>query len=318
MKRSAYPDRSGRPGPRLPGFTLIEVLVVVAIIALLVAILLPSLGRARAQTRMTVCQSNIRQLMMGFLMYSVGNKGRLPGSSHDFHADWLGWHNNNKTTGHMPGRSPEDGTVFRNVGRQKHVYTCPEHRQPPELPSIGGWYFSYTYNALLTGAKPDMLAGAHYPLNDFGRTDHTYDMRAFDGVPVIVEPMEVQIKPNPMYTGDVEGRWLAGHSLTDRHLKSGASKGFANLAFTDGHAGRVELPGVTRARQALESNWRSRYFHAEALCVRTTGGRWLTGRTVNPNCTTYGLVDIAPPAHAGFARYDGSDWTWKPVSHVGD
>src|SRR5690554_4373938 len=60
------------------GFTLIEVLVVVAIIALLVAILLPSLARAREQARGAACLSNLQQQGVGFSGYSVDNKSRLP------------------------------------------------------------------------------------------------------------------------------------------------------------------------------------------------------------------------------------------------
>jgi prepilin-type N-terminal cleavage/methylation domain-containing protein/prepilin-type processing-associated H-X9-DG protein len=52
------------------GFTLIELLVVVAIIALLIAILLPSLRRAREQARATVCMSNMRQVGLGIYYYS--------------------------------------------------------------------------------------------------------------------------------------------------------------------------------------------------------------------------------------------------------
>lgn len=53
-----------------PGFTLIEVLVVVAIIALLVGTLLPSLSRARQQARATVCTTNIRQIASGWHLYA--------------------------------------------------------------------------------------------------------------------------------------------------------------------------------------------------------------------------------------------------------
>src|SRR5262245_11829908 len=74
-------------------FTLIEILVVVAIIALLIAILLPSLARARGQARLVLCQSNIKQLEYGFGMYVVENKGRFPGSRKDDEADWLGGSN---------------------------------------------------------------------------------------------------------------------------------------------------------------------------------------------------------------------------------
>lgn len=63
-------------------FTLIEVLVVVAIIALLISILLPSLKQAREVTRMTVCQSNLKQIGTAMAMYLVDSKDHLPGPLH--------------------------------------------------------------------------------------------------------------------------------------------------------------------------------------------------------------------------------------------
>ena len=55
---------------RRTGFTLIELLVVIAIIAILAAILFPVFARAREKARQASCESNVKQLMLGGLMYA--------------------------------------------------------------------------------------------------------------------------------------------------------------------------------------------------------------------------------------------------------
>lgn len=80
---------------KLIGFTLIELLVVISIIALLIAILLPALGKARHAAQVMQCLSNMRQMEIGHQSYTIDHKGELiqanlahGGGTHGSHDPW--------------------------------------------------------------------------------------------------------------------------------------------------------------------------------------------------------------------------------------
>lgn len=75
--------------PRKPvnGFTLVELLVVMAIIGILVGLLVPAINIARASARSAQCQNNLRQLGLGVLAFSTGNRGRFCTGNFDWEED---------------------------------------------------------------------------------------------------------------------------------------------------------------------------------------------------------------------------------------
>jgi len=72
-------------------FTLIELLVVIAILAILAALLLPTLSRAKESSKRAVCKNNERQIVLTMLMYSGENQGKFPKGLRDDEYEHFSW-----------------------------------------------------------------------------------------------------------------------------------------------------------------------------------------------------------------------------------
>lgn len=160
---------SARGRGRDGGFTLLELLVVSAIIALLLGILLPALGAARQQARCVVCLSNLRQWGMGVNLYAQEYRGFLPRRGNGWQPvsmihrtdDWF-----NALPGYFKSRTyydlALDGQIPRpGKGKAKTVWLCPE-----AVDGGGKFFLSYGMNMALSTwdeVLPDNLNGVGLP-----------------------------------------------------------------------------------------------------------------------------------------------------------
>ncbi|MDB5329454.1 MAG: epsG 2 [Phycisphaerales bacterium] len=140
---------SNRANRRPTGFTLVELLVVIGIIAVLIAILMPALRRAREEARRVQCASNLRQIAIALNSYANENKEYYPhcasqGIGHTSE-DWVWW---------QPVQDINESQVARYLGaRADNLQTllrCPSdelsiHQHPGRIP----YFYSYTLNYML-------------------------------------------------------------------------------------------------------------------------------------------------------------------------
>jgi prepilin-type N-terminal cleavage/methylation domain-containing protein/prepilin-type processing-associated H-X9-DG protein len=140
---------------RKSAFTLIELLVVIAIIAILAAILFPVFAQAREKARSAACLSNIKQLTLGFLMYSQDYDESFP------QWDWSCSYSNGPESycGLKPGERDNASSLWLNAiypyVKNAQVYKCPSdaRNRGDQVNVWTSWFTNGTTYAGLSAVK---------------------------------------------------------------------------------------------------------------------------------------------------------------------
>jgi prepilin-type N-terminal cleavage/methylation domain-containing protein len=131
------------------GFTLVELLVVLAVIAVLIALLMPALDSARAQVQRVQCESNLRQLLLATCLYENDNHQSLPWSNW-LPAPFPGWLY--RDPNHSQQSDVTGGVLYQYLLTQA-VYHCPLDQGPYYSGPVEN-LSSYLCNGAITGFKP--------------------------------------------------------------------------------------------------------------------------------------------------------------------
>jgi prepilin-type N-terminal cleavage/methylation domain-containing protein/prepilin-type processing-associated H-X9-DG protein len=261
---------AGRPARQAGGFTLVELLIVIGIIAILISLLLPALNKAQEQARRIKCLSNMRQITQATIMYCNQNSGFFPGQGGNgpwqkgMQDDWINWYQFTKDPTTL-----NDSALAPFLGKGDYlvnVFRCPSDDITAHTLHFGGssvgstsnpYPFSYSMNVCLTWPSKWQnypFKDPYYPKNRnrlrITQVKHSAEkillidesnLSIDDGVwrpPVMDDPT---VNP-PTYNNNTV---KTPNQISDRHdAQTNASvntmttspRGRGNAAFCDGHA----------------------------------------------------------------------------------
>ena len=224
------------------GFTLLELLVVIALIAILAAMLLPVLNHARARATGYQSVNNTRQLVFAWMLYADDHNGRLAynlggagGGKNPAMKTNVNWVNNNLTweldSDNTNTASLTEASLGPYANRVTQIYRCPNDKVLSDEQRKAGWTHrvrSYSMNAMIGDAGD---------LSEKGFNENNPHYVQFFRITDIPRPADIFVfveeHPDSINDGYFLNRYYVNHW---NDLPASDHNGAAPFAFADGHA----------------------------------------------------------------------------------
>ena len=253
------------------GFTLVELLVVIGIIAVLISMLLPALNRARQQARLVECSARLRELITASHAYAADNKGTLPPPRSD-NGQWdYDYQSHFRNINEWPGDTVPGREIGANIGRliarkylnDERMTQCPLALSSGEVDRAFDQNYCYNVHVKKVTQNGTSRHKVWWPkVSGFGKTPHG-PVLVSSGIAdrtLIIPRMDRALASDQMGRADFGAR-----AITHVH---GQWK-YYNLAFIDGSVRSAKMrTNITRDPQ---NNW-PRFLDMLGMCEAIING----------------------------------------------